>query len=172
MLVTILKPDGTSYTEEQFQEEQRRNALNLRSTTEAAALAGVNPSTLNGWVSTGVLSPTIEAEGTGTRRMWTAKDITRAAIVRQLREKGASLQSIRDSSVIGFLSDMAIIRKQATVLVFCDGEFALFTSEAGLEIIDKSESNLHVIYVWHSYLSILSAMEKEKEVIETSETSE
>jgi hypothetical protein len=157
---------------EQFQEEQRRNLLNLRSTTDAAKLAGVNPSTLNGWVSTGVLSPTIEAEGTGTRRMWTAKDITRAAIVRQLREKGISLQSIRDSEVIAFLTDTAITAQQVTMLVFCNGEFALFTSDGSLPTLHKPGGNLHVLQVWQSYLKVLGAMEKEKkEAIEASEPS-
>jgi hypothetical protein len=126
---------------------------------------------LNGWVSTGVLSPTIEAEGTGTRRMWTAKDITRAAIVRQLREKGISLQSIRDSEVIGFLTDMVITAQQVTVLVFCNGEFALFTSDGGLPGLYKLGGDLLVIYVWSCYREVLSDMKKEKEAMKTSEPS-
>jgi DNA-binding transcriptional MerR regulator len=157
---------------ESFQEEQHRNMLNLRATSDAARLAGMNPSTLDGWVRTGVISPTIEADGTGTRRMWTAKDITRAAIVHQLREEGVSLQAIRESDVVAHLTDAMITLERITVLVYCNEEFALFTADSEMGGPEMMKGNLHVIRVFQRYLKILSAMEKEKkEAIETSEPS-
>mgnify|MGYP006308044105 CR=1 FL=1 len=172
MLIAPQNPDGSSPKMEQFQEEQHRNMLNLRATSDAARLAGMNPSTLDGWVRTGVISPTIEADGTGTRRMWTAKDITRAAIVHQLREEGVSLQAIRESDVVAYLTDEMITLERITVLVYCNEEFALFTADSEMEGPEMMKGNLHVIRVFQRYLKILSTMEKEKkEAMETSEPS-
>jgi hypothetical protein len=138
------------------QEHERRiNKRHLKTTPEAAALINVNPRTLDSWVRTGVLTPAVEAEGPGSRRLWTSKDITRASIVRQLRDKGFSLQSIRDSDLIPNLADSLITRQHHNVIVFCNGDFSLFCAP---EILMESGKDMAVIDIRICYTRVLQAM--------------
>jgi adenylate cyclase len=74
--------------------------------SEAAKAAGVTPSTLKRWAETGVIP---ETDGTGDG--WTAPAVAHARIVARLRERGHSLESIRQAGrqgrlAYGFVEDM------------------------------------------------------------------
>jgi DNA-binding transcriptional MerR regulator len=63
---------------------------------ELARLSGVKPRTLDHWAATGFLRPSIrKAEGTGTKRVYSFSDAVAARAVRELRDAGVSLQSLR-----------------------------------------------------------------------------
>ncbi len=71
-------------------------------TPQVAAITGVNPKTLHYWDHTGFLSPGIaRSQGTGTRRIYSFPDLVALRVVRELREAGISLQSLRQ--VVAFL---------------------------------------------------------------------
>ncbi len=73
---------------------------------EAAERAGVSPATLRRWAEKGVIP---EAEG--TRNGWSPAAVSHARIVARLRERGHSLERIRDASeqgrlAYGFVEDL------------------------------------------------------------------
>src|SRR3954449_2942714 len=64
---------------------------------EAAEQAGVKPATLRRWAETGVI-PDVDGDG------WTPAAVSHARIVQRLRERGHSLQEIREASAQGRLA--------------------------------------------------------------------
>jgi adenylate cyclase len=72
---------------------------------EAASEVGVKPDTLKRWARTGVIPENVDGNG------WTRPAIAHARIVARLRERGHSLQQIREASeqgrlAYGFLEDL------------------------------------------------------------------
>src|SRR3954470_10230228 len=72
---------------------------------EAAEQAGVKPATLRRWAETGVI-PDVDGDG------WTPAAVSHARIVQRLRERGHSLQEIREASAqgrlaYGFIEDLS-----------------------------------------------------------------
>ena len=101
-------------------EEER---LTLR---EAAERAGVSPSTLRRWAESGVI-PEVDGSGDG----WTAAAAAHARIVARLRERGHSLDLIREASrqgrlAYGFVEELFPMDRELRSLVEA-------TEESGLE---------------------------------------
>ncbi len=60
------------------------------------ALAGIPPSTLNYWVQTGVVRPSLRGpEGKRVEQWWTTRDVVVVRVVRALRTAGAPMAQIR-----------------------------------------------------------------------------
>ena len=65
-------------------------------TPQVAALSGVNPNTLHYWVKSNFVTPSIaKARGTGTRRLWSFRDLVALRVAAELRAAGISLQGLR-----------------------------------------------------------------------------
>src|SRR4051812_17342639 len=65
-------------------------------TPQVAQLTGINPKTLHYWAVTGFLKPSVaEADGTGTRRVYSFQDLVAVRVARELRHAGVSLQALR-----------------------------------------------------------------------------
>jgi adenylate cyclase len=83
---------------------------------EAAERAGVSPSTLKRWAESGVI-PDVDSGGDG----WTAAAAAHARIVARLRERGHSLDLIKEASrqgrlAYGFVEELFPIDRQARTL--------------------------------------------------------
>jgi len=66
------------------------------SVSQVERLTGVNRKTLHFWDHSGFLSPsTVQAHGTGSRRIYSFRDVVALRVTAQLRETGISLQSLR-----------------------------------------------------------------------------
>jgi DNA-binding transcriptional MerR regulator len=66
------------------------------STSEAAELTGATVRKIDHWASTGLLKPSgRDADGKGTRRRFTFRDVVALRAIEQLREKNCPLQQIR-----------------------------------------------------------------------------
>lgn len=66
------------------------------SVSQVERLTGVNRKTLHFWDHSGFLSPSIvQAHGTGSRRIYSFRDVVALRVTAQLRETGISLQSLR-----------------------------------------------------------------------------
>ena len=60
-------------------------------------VTGINRKTLHYWVKTGLVGPSIEhGEGTGNYHQWSFRDIVELRVICSLREKGVSLQKLRE----------------------------------------------------------------------------
>ncbi len=66
------------------------------STAQVERLTGVGAKTLHFWDRSGFLSPSvIGAHGTGSRRIYSFRDLVALRVAAQLRDAGISLQSLR-----------------------------------------------------------------------------
>jgi len=71
-------------------------------------LAGVTFRQLDWWVRTGVISPEYQqASGSGTLRLFSAKDVLKVRAIRILRDMGISLGMVRSVGVVGVLDIIA-----------------------------------------------------------------
>lgn len=65
-------------------------------TTQVIKLTGINPKTLHYWAQTEFISPSIaRAHGTGSRRIWSFRDILALRTAHELRSQDVPLQRIR-----------------------------------------------------------------------------
>jgi DNA-binding transcriptional MerR regulator len=63
---------------------------------EAAQITGIPYRTMDHWARTGLITPSISAaRGSGRSRLYSFKDLLALRVVRDLREKGISVQSLR-----------------------------------------------------------------------------
>jgi len=75
------------------------------STSQVERLTGIGAKTLHFWDRSGFLSPSlVQAHGTGSRRVYSFRDLVALRVAAQLREAGISLQSLR--KVMAVLRDM------------------------------------------------------------------
>lgn len=75
------------------------------STAQVEHLTGINAKTLHFWDRSGFLSPSlVQAHGTGSRRVYSFRDLVALRVAAQLRDAGISLQSLR--KVVAVLRDM------------------------------------------------------------------
>lgn len=64
--------------------------------SQVERLTGVNRKTLHFWDHSGFLSPSLQrAHGTGSRRLYSFRDLVALRVAAQLRKAGISLQSLR-----------------------------------------------------------------------------
>ena len=59
------------------------------------ALTGVSPRQVEHWATSDVVRPSIPAEGKGTRRGYSFKDLVAMRVAKRLKDEGISLQKIR-----------------------------------------------------------------------------
>ncbi|AEJ38631.1 MerR family transcriptional regulator [Sulfobacillus acidophilus TPY] len=75
------------------------------SAAQVERLTGINAKTLHFWDRSGFLSPSlVQAHGTGSRRVYSFRDLVALRVAAQLRDAGISLQSLR--KVVAVLRDM------------------------------------------------------------------
>ena len=75
------------------------------STTQVERLTSIGAKTLHFWDRSGFISPSIvQANGTGSRRIYGFRDLVALRVAAQLRDAGISLQSLR--KVVLALQDM------------------------------------------------------------------
>ena len=75
------------------------------STAQVERLTSIGAKTLHFWDRSGFLSPSVvQAHGTGSRRIYSFRDLVALRVAGQLRDAGISLQSLR--KVVSALRDM------------------------------------------------------------------
>lgn len=96
---------------------------------EVCELAGVTYRQLDYWSRTGLVRPGVkEASGSGTRRLYSFKDLVLIKAIKRLIDAGMSLQKIREAIeyVRGAMtedpSELTLIATEGTILVFGPGE--------------------------------------------------
>ncbi|NGN62921.1 MerR family transcriptional regulator [Streptomyces sp. A7024] len=108
-------PDATAGTQPA---RAPRETVGYRGPTACAA-AGITYRQLDYWARTGLVEPSVRpAYGSGTQRLYGARDIVVLKIVKRLLDTGVSLQSIR-TAVAQLRAGDAERLKQMTLI--CDG---------------------------------------------------
>ncbi|MER3395169.1 MAG: MerR family transcriptional regulator [Acidimicrobiia bacterium] len=109
--------------------ENNGDVLGAFRAPEVCEVAGVTYRQLDYWSRTGLVKPGIkDASGSGTRRLYSFKDLVLIRAIKGLIEAGMSLQKIREAIdyVRGAMtedpSELTLIATEGTILVFGPGE--------------------------------------------------
>lgn len=109
----------------------RGQVLGAFSAPEVCELSGVTYRQLDYWTRTGLVKPGIkDASGSGTRRLYSFKDLVLIKAIKGLIEAGMSLQKVREAIdyVRGAMtedpSELTLIAREGTILIFGPGEEA------------------------------------------------
>ena len=62
---------------------------------KAAEIVGITYRQLDYWARTDLMRPTVDAEGSGSRRQYSYRDLLELKVIKQLLDAGISLQSAR-----------------------------------------------------------------------------
>ncbi len=96
---------------------------------EVCQLSGVSYRQLDYWSRTGLVRPGVkEASGSGSRRLYSFKDLVLVKAIKRLIEAGMSLQKIREaieyirSAMETDPSELTLIATEGTILVFGPGD--------------------------------------------------
>ncbi len=96
---------------------------------EVCQLSGVSYRQLDYWSRTGLVTPSVkEASGSGSRRLYSFKDLVLVKAIKRLIEAGMSLQKIREAIdyIRGAMetdpSELTLIATEGTILVFGPGD--------------------------------------------------
>lgn len=99
----------------------------------ACQVAGITYRQLDYWARTKLVEPSIrDAQGSGTQRLYSFRDILVLKIVKRLLDTGISLQNIRNA--VGHLHDHGV-DDLAKITLFSDG-YSVYECTSSEEIID------------------------------------
>jgi len=130
----------------------------------ACAAAGISYRQLDYWARTGLVEPGIrEADGSGTQRLYSFRDILLLRIIKKLIDAGISLQQIR--LAIAHLRARGTEEMTAVTLV-SDGT-SVFECTSDLEIIDLVKGGqamfaIDLNGVWHDMAGTLHQLPASK----------
>lgn len=114
---------------------------------QVVALTGVPYKRLDSWANSGFLSPSIaDADGTGSRRLYSFHDLVTLRTAKVLRDAGLSLQGLR--KVVQFLRDTHGIAQPLahTRLVVAEDDVVIVETEGDLMRVLRSPGR-HVLRV-------------------------
>ena len=131
--------------------------------TVASKVAGITYRQLDYWARKQIVEPSITpSHGSGSRRLYSFKDVVILAVSKRLLDAGVNLQNV--TAAIGFLSRRTTAQL-ADVTIMCDGQqvYECTTSEQMLDLLrsGKAVFGVSVGSLWHE---IDEALEHEDSV--------
>lgn len=128
--------------------------------TVASKVAGITYRQLDYWARKQIVEPSITpSHGSGSRRLYSFKDVVILAVSKRLLDAGVNLQNV--TAAIGFLSRRTTAQL-ADVTIMCDGQqvYECTTSEQMLNLLrsGKAVFGVSVGSLWHE---IDEALERE-----------
>lgn len=102
-----------------FDDESRDDGRGYRGTV-ASRVAGITYRQLDYWARKKIVEPSVKAShGSGTRRLYSFKDVVILAVSKRLLDAGVNLQNV--TTAIGYLSRRSA-RQLEDITIMCDGE--------------------------------------------------
>lgn len=119
--------------------------------TVASKVAGITYRQLDYWARKQIVEPSITpSHGSGSRRLYSFKDVVILAVSKRLLDAGVNLQNV--TAAIGFLSRRTTTQL-ADVTIMCDGQqvYECTTSEQMLDLLrsGKAVFGVSVGSLWH-----------------------
>jgi len=119
--------------------------------TVASKVAGITYRQLDYWARKQIVEPSITPlHGSGSRRLYSFKDVVILAVSKRLLDAGVNLQNV--TAAIGFLSRRTTAQL-ADVTIMCDGQqvYECTTSEQMLDLLrsGKAVFGVSVGSLWH-----------------------
>lgn len=129
----------------------------------ASKVAGITYRQLDYWARKQIVEPSITpSHGSGSRRLYSFKDVVILAVSKKLLDAGVNLQNV--TAAIGFLTQRGT-DQLASVTIMCDGQnvHECTTSEQMLELLQSGKAVFAVSVgsLWHQ---IETALEQEEYV--------
>lgn len=106
------------------------SAVNGFTTRQVCKITGIEYSTLDYWDRAGFIKPSIaEGAGTGSRRLYSFRDLISIKVANSLRSNGVSLQKLR--KVVDYLKqqDDRITHPLAGTILITDGKKVYLTND-------------------------------------------
>lgn len=119
--------------------------------TVASKVAGITYRQLDYWARKQIVEPSINpSHGSGSRRLYSFKDVVILAVSKKLLDAGVNLQNV--TAAIGFLTQRDT-EQLANVTIMCDGQHVheCTTSEQMLELLQSGKAVFAVSVgsLWH-----------------------
>ncbi len=127
--------------------------------TVASQVAGITYRQLDYWARKGIVVPSIKAShGSGSRRLYSFKDVVILAVSKRLLDAGVNLQNV--TTALGYLSQRTADELEA-VTIMCDGEH-VYECTSDSQVVElmhggKAVFGVSVRSLWHE---IHDALEK------------
>ena len=136
---------------ELFVDEGARRPTRGYRGTVASKVAGITYRQLDYWARKQIVEPSITpSHGSGSRRLYSFKDVVLLAVSKRLLDAGVNLQNV--TAAIGFLSRRTTAQL-ADVTIMCDGQqvYECTTSEQMLDLLrsGKAVFGVSVGSLWH-----------------------
>lgn len=123
---------------------------------KAAGIVGITYRQLDYWARTELVSPSIKAAGSGSRRQYSYEDLLRLKVVKELLDAGIKLEKIRDvfRNITGFGSDVKdanliiegeevfVYDREQLVSAVDAGQLGMFTVMTVKNVHDKVEAKI------------------------------
>ena len=131
--------------------------------TVAAKVAGITYRQLDYWARKQIVEPSINpSHGSGSRRLYSFKDVVILAVSKRLLDAGVNLQNV--TTAIGFLTQRTAAQLEH-VTIMCDGDevHECTTNEQVIELVHSGKAvfGVSVGSLWHQ---ISEALEHEDHV--------
>lgn len=119
--------------------------------TVASKVAGITYRQLDYWARKQIVEPSITpSHGSGSRRLYSFKDVVILAVSKRLLDAGVNLQNV--TAAIGFLSKRSA-KQLADVTIMCDGQnvYECTTSDQMLALLHSGKAvfGVSVGSLWH-----------------------
>ena len=122
--------------------------------TVASKVAGITYRQLDYWARKQIVEPSITpSQGSGSRRLYSFKDVVILAVSKRLLDAGINLQNV--TTAIGFLAQRTP-EQLAGIIIMCDGQNVHECTDSGRAVFGVSVGSL-----WHQ---IKEALEHEEYV--------
>lgn len=145
---------------ELFATQEEQDATRGYRGTVASKVAGITYRQLDYWARKQIVEPSITpSHGSGSRRLYSFKDVVILAVSKRLLDAGVNLQNV--TAAIGFLSQRTTSQLE-NVTIMCDGQHVheCTTSEQMLDLLRSGTAvfAVSVSSLWHQ---IAEALEHE-----------
>lgn len=114
--------------------------------TKAARVVGITYRQLDYWARTGLVRPTIAAAaGSGSRRLYSYRDLLELRVVKSLLDAGIRLESVR--SVFEYLRDHVDADIASAHLVISGGDVLLCDGDSLIDLVRNGQGVLNVLAI-------------------------
>lgn len=112
--------------------------------TKAASIVGISYRQLDYWARTGLVRPSLaDAQGSGSRRLYSYRDLLELRVIRSLLDAGLKLESVRE--VFTYLREHVSTDIAAAHLVINGSNVVLCHGDELIDVLKKGQGVLNVL---------------------------
>ncbi len=112
--------------------------------TKAASIVGISYRQLDYWARTGLVRPSLaDAQGSGSRRLYSYRDLLELRMIRSLLDAGLKLESVRE--VFAYLREHVSTDIASAHLVINGSNVVLCDGDQLIDVLKKGQGVLNVL---------------------------